>query len=377
MSKKVHLIFSNFLKLEVINMKKHIVILGFIFFVLSLVSPGQVWRLNNIPGVDADFKINLQDAIDNISSGDTIYVEQSPFSYGNATITKKVILIGAGYWLIENDSTQANPNNSEVQKLIFNSGSEGSVVSGLFFYGYFGYNTAFTMVEVNADSLTFSRNFLSGYCFSWGSGEKIQFRINGNRKAIIIEQNWINNFNSEYGIKIDGVPENMIIRNNFIHSNEAVIHYAIQQTNGSNGLDIINNVIWGDIYTYDALHINNILLSGTFYNGAGGIVANNICNGTQYPTGNNNKQSIDMSTVFVDYDLYIDYGYFLVPGSAAIGAGFNGGDCGAFGYDYGGNPYVLSGLSGIPAIFYINFNRTVFPSDTTSLKIHLKAKSHN
>jgi len=80
---------------------------------------------------------------------------------------------------------------------------------------------------------------------------------------------------------------------------------AIEQINGNSNFVIKNNVIWGNNKTYNALHINNILLVGNFTNGTSGLTANNLCNGTQYPASNNNKLNVDMSTVFADYDKYI------------------------------------------------------------------------
>jgi hypothetical protein len=98
-----------------------------------------------------------------------------------------------------------------------------------------------------------------------------------------------------------------------------------------------------------------------------------MCNGTQYPDENNNQQNVDMTTVFVDYEKYIDNGYLLAPGSPAAGAGISGGDCGAFGNGTGGDPYILSGMPEIPAIF----DATVTPIGTSSLPVNIKASSHN
>ena len=119
------------------------------------------------------------------------------------------------------------------------------------------------------------------------------------------------------------------------------------------------------------------MIEGEYYDGSSGLAANNLCNETQFPASNNNQQNVDMSTVFVDHDKYIDNGYFLALGSPAIGAGFNGGDCGAFSNDFDGNPYILSGMPNIPAIFDIEFNSTIFPTEFETLEINLKAKAHN
>ena len=105
-------------------------------------------------------------------------------------------------------------------------------------------------------------------------------------------------------------------------------------------------------YPYSA-HYNNIILWGTYTAGAGDINSNNLCGETQYPNVNGNQQNVDMTTVFEDYTTYIDNGYLLKAGSSAIGAGMLGVDCGAFGTN---DPYVLSGMPPIPAIFDVEMD---------------------
>jgi hypothetical protein len=139
--------------------------------------------------------------------------------------------------------------------------------------------------------------------------------------------------------------------------------------NSPSGLLVLNNVIWGDISTYYTEHTNNILVSGTYSPGYNSGTYNNIGSGTQYPTYGNNKQNVNMTTVFENVTKYIDNGYILKAGSPAIGAGTNGVDCGAFG---GGAPYVLSGLAPIPAIYEV----TIQPYGTTVIPVNIKAKSH-
>jgi len=359
-------------------MKKNVILLSLIFIGFTLISHASVWRLNNDPGVDADFKGTLQEAIDAISSGDTIYVEQSHLSYGGAIISKKVILIGGGYWLEENDSTSAYKENSIAESLTFNPGSEGSTVMSMFLHQRYGYNHSFSLITVNADNITIRRNYIYGECYSWGGGEKIQIKTTGQRSGILVEQNWINAIASQHAFFIEGTAADIVIRNNFIHCMESTDSsmYAIEQVSGSVDFVVKNNVIWGSIKTYNAFFINNILLYGTYLNGSG-LTANNMGDTTQFTTSNNNQQNVDMSTVFVDHDKYIDNGYILAEGSPAIIAGFNGGDCGAFSNDFEGNPYVLSGLPNIPAIFELTAEPLIFPSSTEMLEINLKAKSHN
>jgi len=366
------------------------------FFLLILLifcstfSNGQVWRLNNIPGVDSDFTNTLQDAIDGVSSGDTIYVEPSPYSYGSATLAKKVILIGAGYFLNYNDSTQASKNESMVGELNFINGSEGSVISGLYIYRQFPDNTKnWYLIEIDVDSITLQRNYIYGemlYCNS-GDGDCAGYAISidGNRKAVIIQQNWIETSlvgatgtSNSCIVAHLGPFENLIFRNNFLWSRNSVTNRSLYETtsNPTTGISIYNNIFSGDVHTLNTLHLNNILISGSFFNETGSVV-NNLSNSDQYPVGNNNQLNISMSSVFENYSSYIDNGYILKTGSPAIGAGINGGDCGIFGSGYGGEPYVLSGLPAIPIIFEVNFNHIVFPADSTTIHMNIKAKSNH
>ncbi len=367
-------------------MKKHFFTLIYILFFGTINSNAAVWRLNNSNGVSANFTGTLQDAINSVSPGDTIYIEPSPYNYGGAIISKKVILIGAGYWLNENDSTQANKEKSEVEELVFNSGSEGSEIMGLYCYKLIPTIESWKLIAVNTDNISIRRNYFYGKntnCYQ-SSCSGIVIELNGNRANVNIEQNWLECYHTggpaggiQIGaaIHINGAPTNISIRNNFIKSNANAILDTISTV--TTELTVGNNVIWGNLLTYNVLYVNNVLISGTYYDGSGNSSANNICNGIQFPDINNNQLNINMTTVFVDYDLYIDKGYILAPGSPAIGAGFNGGDCGVFSNDFGGNPYVLSGMPNIPAIFDIDFNSTVFPAQFENLEINIKAKSHN
>jgi hypothetical protein len=127
--------------------------------------------------------------------------------------------------------------------------------------------------------------------------------------------------------------------------------------------------------TYWTNQLNNIFVSGT-KGGGGDLMMYNIGSSTQYPIdppGLNNQQNVIMDSVFVDYDLYIDKGYLLKPNSPARSAGANGGDCGVFGYQSGGIPYVLSGLPAIPAIYATE----VESIGSNSVSVTIKAKSHN
>ena len=359
-------------------MKQKITILAAAILLMATVTNAKVWRVNNRPNVDADFT-TLQAAIDSASAGDTLYIGASTTSYGNGIFDKKLIVIGAGYWLEENDTTQVYMEYSRVGRLTINVGSQGSTIEGLHIYDSKTNENAYAIM-IYTDSILIRRNFIKAnqnYNYNGRSANSIY--INGNRNKIEIEQNWIYasgaGQSTKRGIYLSDYMLNSIIRNNFIQISSGNYRYSIAMAinSTSNELIINNNVMWGGVTTYYSIHVNNILVEGSYNNGTGDLASNNLCNGTQYPNTNNNQQNVDMSTVFVDYTKYIDNGYLLAPGSPATGAGINGGDCGAFGNGTGGDPYVLSGMPDIPTIF----DATVTPIGTSSLPVNIKATSHN
>ena len=100
-------------------------------------------------------------------------------------------------------------------------------------------------------------------------------------------------------------------------------------------------------------------------------IRNNISSGTVFGTSNGNQSNVDMSTVFVGPEGNSTDGQWqLKPGSPAIGAGTDGNDIGMFG---GPSPYVLSGIPGIPHIYF--FSSPANGSGSSGLQVHIKAKS--
>lgn len=352
---------------------KRLTVLTAAILITSLFANATVWRLNNTPGVNAHFTGTLQEALDEITTGDTIYVEPSMTAYGDASITKQVTLIGAGYWLAENDTTQAYKQESKVGRLVFDQGSQGSLISGLYVSKTMSISNS-GLIDIKVNDITIQRCYI--YLIGYYSST---IYVDGNRNNVFIMQNWIyahaNAQASIYGIRFSGIPQNAVVKNNFIRSIGGPEPYCIYMNmENSDNLLFMNNILWGNIVSYNASHINNISLSGTLNAAGGNFTANNLCNGTQYPDENGNLQEIDMTTVFLDHDKYIDNGYLFVFGSPAIGAGINGGDCGAFGNGFDGTPYVLSGIPNIPSIF--EFTAPII-TDTIPLQINIKAISRN
>ena len=382
-------------------MRKISTILTVLAIMFAMSASAKVWRVSNrvINGltVNADFT-TLQSAINGASPGDTIYMMGSPSSYGSGSFSKKLVVIGPGYWLEENDSTQAVQNHARVTNLSFNAGSQGTMVSGLYiYYGNYGSANNWKMVYINTDSITLQKNYIFGYANdTYKTYPGYTIYVNGNRDNISIQQNWIEarihdtkspayNCGSCYdgtihGIYFNGKPSNSKVINNVIrtyksHNKGSFRSIVMSENDTTTDLNIYNNIFWGNMTTYWTNQLNNIFVSGS-KSGGGDLMMHNIGSSTQYPIEPpelNNLQNVSMDSVFVDHTLYIDKGYILGEGSQAIGAGANGGDCGVFGYQSGGIPYVLSGLPAIPAIYATEVEST----GANSVSVTIKAKSHN
>jgi hypothetical protein len=73
----------------------------FYVFLISFLAIGSLnakqWTVSNNPNMPAQFS-SVQTAIDSASTGDTIFVYSSQSGYGSVNVTKKLHIIGAGYW---------------------------------------------------------------------------------------------------------------------------------------------------------------------------------------------------------------------------------------------------------------------------------------
>ena len=327
-------------------MKKQL-LLSLIFTLFCGIIYGQhLIRVNNDPAADADYT-TIQAANDDALPGDTIYVEGSPAIYSGADIDKKLTIIGPGYFLADNDSTQANVLDAEISGVLdFITGSKGSKVCGLIL----------STLYIRDDEIVASRCKISGIGF-WN-----------NSNNTLITQNFIIGQITVYS----GNLTNSIFSNNIIGN-------GIGASSTSYPLQITNNVFIGSggppVSVYYSTISNNIFISST--NKLAELTGNTTINNIFAYAGTNangNKYSITMTTVFVDLNGTLGYSqderYKLKASSPAIGAGVSGVDCGAFG---GVTPYVLSGLPPFPRIYEATIPGTAYSDKGLSCNIKIKA----
>jgi len=334
-------------KLEI--MKKHSV-LTFLLIAFSVtITNAHVYRVNNNPGVNANFT-NFTAAQNVAVNGDTLYFEGSPVSYGDITITKQLCIIGPGYFLTENPQTQSNPVTAQFGIINFNPGSSNSTLSGFVLNGAINIKVGNIMVKGNHckyivinNASSFSNIFLL--------------------KNYIVNENW-----SGIAISAGGGSSeinNIVISNNYLGGDACIVLPSTCMCIISNNVLVNNMDVYNSIIANNIQRVGNQTLHNNYY-------YNNIGNGTQFPIGNGNQQSIDMVNVFVGLTGHSTDGQWqLKEYSPAIGAGNDGLDCGMFG---GTDPYVLSGLPAIPAIYQIMMPTT--GNSSSGINVTVKAKTH-
>jgi len=322
-----------------------------IFLALSVAVFATVWRVNPTPGASAHFT-TLQAAHDNASvvSGDTLYLEGSVFSAGGIALTKKLTIIGSGYFLNENPQTQYNLLPSTINGWVyFYNGSQGSKVTGCtFLYGIYIY----------ADGITFERNY-----FNFTSSSYYLYGYTNVSNIAILSNYFVTSAPTSWSILyFPNTHSNILVANNYLRG-------YISTSSSFSGV-FSNNIFDGPIYVHNSSLLNNIALNNStgFTNC---VLSHNIGTSTQFGNTNGNQQNVTQSSLFVGLSGNSTDGQWqLKVGSPAIGAGEGGVDCGIYDGPY---PYILSGLPAIPAIYELN--APLMPSST--LNVTLKAKSHD
>lgn len=311
-----------------------------------------VRTVSNNPQIPAAFS-TIAAAITASAAGDSIYIVGSPTKYGvTITINKRIVLIGPGYFL---GATQnANVNGAYMDYIVFGSGSEGSLVTGISVYSF--------TINANVSNITI-KSCAAGE--AWGTNGFSTVTIGAACSNIYILQSILNSV-----IVFDGGgnQNNILIKNCFTKSFNSLpvsatgILYDQCRMKAFFGVPPNNNVIYNAV-------ISNSIIEDTGFAGNSSFV-NNIFSNNAVAAGNGNQLSVPISSVILGGTGNLDVREQLKPGSPAIGAGTTGQDIGPFG---GATPYVLSGIPSIPAVTGL----TIPASAATTLPVNVKFRSNN
>jgi hypothetical protein len=362
----------------------------FLILLLAISASAQtIRRVNNNPGITGtNIFTTIQAAHDAAVNGDIIYVEPSNVSAGTLTCTKNLRIFGNGYFLNFNIQLQNDVRTSRVSDITLNTGSDGTVISGLDVAGN-GIIQGF-----GVSNITVSRNRCRSIDF-WAirpGNTSISF------SNITIIQNYIEgcpttNCGAPGALFVQGVVEtssyfasNILVSNNFIGRDwdPAIVIY-----NTVTGIAIKNNVIDGIVLVANGSFENNFIIGGlgTFGQTVGPapafvlnyasnvVLQNNAGNGNKFPSGypSSNLNNINPGDHFdVLNGASPDANLRLRSTSILKTAGAGGGEIGIYGGDF---PYVISGIPAIPS--FSTFNTSAVGSNTTPLSVTISTKSNN
>jgi len=322
--------------------------------VTALVAQAQtIRRVNNngLPGTDVagtNIYSTIQLAHNAAVSGDIIQLEPSTTSYGSLTCTKRLTIVGPGYFLSNNQppALQASVIPASVSSIFFNTGSANSTISGV---------TA-SYIYLSTNDITVSRNQV----------DYVVYGYQGAASNALIRQNYI------YQMYYNGyVHNNMLITNN-------IITYNVSLNTGSISGEFSNNSFVGGA----GAAFDNFILRNNYFASGLTTTANttwqyNLLAQATLPTlgsQSNNTGNVAASTVFTQtsgspqYDAW----YVLKTGTnPARNAGQGGIDIGAYGSATGFG-YRLSGIPAIPTIYQLNQSVS-----GNSLNVTISTRSNN
>lgn len=345
-----------------IVMKKFVLLPFILMLFFTDTLSAKVIRVNNQEPTNADQSTynNLQDGYNSAVSGDTLYIEGSNIPYGSLDVFKRLVFLGPGYFLSENEGLSANKMEAVLRILFFGNGSSGSTVIGLSFTDSFS----------NAYSIYLSTNDIeiSRCLFSRGTPILIQL---SNIEEIVIQGCYFSSGVFQYGNSSIQSPKGVFFSNNIVQSNFSLRDFATGT--------ISNNLFIGNTFnvgTNSNLQIHNNILLGTSSNTvvlpeATSNISHNISVSDQFPNSNNNQPNTVAADIFITGDNTNDGKYKIREGGPADGTGRNGADIGPFG---GQRPYKLSGLPGIPVVF--DFSTDGFGNAEKKLPITIKVRSN-
>ena len=337
----------------------------------GMLTAQNTWTVSNNPSFNADFS-NIQTAINAVDPGDKIYVHGSPNTYPSFDVTKRIHLIGPGFWKTENsimdeNQYQAFVTGNDVQPSI-DILADSVIVEG--------FRPQWMAIRANDAVVRYNQ-----ICCYPGSGHFGQIVFYDSPVNLMIYGNYISN-----GLEGSAVNAN-VFNNIIIKGSGPSGNNELWPVNTSNIDCIVQNNAIG--YSGSSASVignctfrNNIVDYATFSMTGALTIENNLftddmvnVNGTPIDSlGNGNLDSVIISTIWNYSNPSPDGKYQLIGDSTtnvAYGAGINGEDCGAFGGD---SPYRLSGIVRVPTIY--NMLIPVVGDTTNMLKVKIKAKSN-
>ena len=286
-------------------------------------------------------------------NGDTIEVRPFTPQGGVGVIDKDLTIVGHGYYLGMNYGGIYQPNN-------VGWGFSNFKVTGAAIVEIIGLNLSSAQIDENATLLVMNskinhiylnhfsevnihKSLISQVFYQFGTGGSNSPALN---TVVRIYNSVIDEFRSS-GQVLDLVVTNCIVGRFW---------------NGTN-----YGVFTNCIISPDASAFHETACDGNTRSVRYSVVPyiGNVCDST-------NTHYSSIGDVFAGgcHSFQCDSTYYLMPNSPAIGAGYNGVDCGIFG---GPTPYVLSGLPSRPWVYEFMAPPAVSQQNPAAIEIKVKA----
>lgn len=308
-----------------------------------------------------------------VNNGDTLHVEGSTVVYTFGTITKRLVIIGTGYFLTDNPATSNATLSTKIEYILFNNGSQNSQFIG--FDVVNNGNNADGYVYVSANDVTVKRCRIE-------RGVRFETLLTD----VFILQNFFSNTFNTNCLFTNGnnafIPPTGIVFNNNICQKTLLwgtplvnptTFWPLSQCN-NNVFDGPDNLATPNLAFTTSECRNNILMpTNAVVNipASPGVIAYNIGTlSTQFGTTNNNLVVPAITSLFIA-SASKDGMYQVAAASQANNNGSDGTDRGAFGGAAVTNRYTLSGLAPIPVIYEIN---SAGVADASGLPVSVKAR---
>jgi hypothetical protein len=312
---------------------------------LSATSEAAIIRVDNRPGRPADFP-DLGAAISKAQAGDTIYIAGSDITYESVVLTKRLNLIGPGYFLGQAfPQSRTESLSATMVDVKISPTAAGSHLSGL---------NVTSLIRVEADDCIVQRcrartvklgggNTYSSFPLRTRVHQCILYDVSVTSARDFLVSNCIVNGggiqNDSFGSKIGTFFQNTIIGGN---SSSFGISFEFRLENNIVYLDSENDL-------------------------------NSLKSNSKFQISKNNILSHLKASEFLNSSLFIRKGaedakwqLTLNADNPARGKGAFGEDLGAFG---GATPYVLSGIPAVPYFEVFQAQSTVGPKGKLNVRL--------
>lgn len=356
---------------------------------LTFSAMSAVYTVSNVPNSVANYT-TIAAAITAASTGDTIYVQPSNTNYGSITLSKSLVLIGAGTW----PEGQTGARSMVTSFTLNNANASGSTIKG------FDITQNLPGITVNATvvNLTFEYNRL------------IAISLSGSNINNVVIRNNVFYTNVNGVIYGSSVCTNILISNNIFRTTTTTGNILALSNSANNGNLFANNIIKHDAATVNPLRgasnftiVDNIIYGGSSTVASDAIQNCNIFHNLFYgnytqagvfhasSNGANNLFGTTFDPVFTEIGAINNmWGYAptapftsleLPANSPAIGSGSNGADMGIYdgSFPWMDNPAGASKRyypgARIPEIYELVSPGVAAPNST--MQVQIKARNAN